>query len=77
MAGYVTVQNASPVVRNDEETVEYLEHERWYSEEAIVAIASRWLRRNVIQRAYSVVDDPVNACTTLRDSTRQREECKS
>ena len=50
MPGDVEMQDAPPIVADDEEPVEHAERDVGTAKKSIAAIASRWLRRNASQR---------------------------
>jgi len=50
MPGDVEVQNAPPIMVDDEKAIKHAESDRWAGKKSIVAIASRWLRRKASQR---------------------------
>ena len=50
MPGDIEMQDAPPIVADDEEPVEHAERDVGTAKKSIAAIASRWLRRNASQR---------------------------
>jgi len=50
MLSDVEVQNALPVMVDDEKAIKHAESDRWAVKKSIAAIASRWLRRKASQR---------------------------
>jgi hypothetical protein len=64
----VNVQDAAPIMTDDEKAVEHAERNRWHRKKSIAAIASRWFLRKAPQRLAG--SESLGACFIQQEIVR-------